>query len=418
MISFLYLGLIFFTQVKAGLRSSDDLVMFASPGGSVTLPCAIKSIESCSSINWDRAEQGWISWYGPMTKVVRAGTVTAAKAHKYRLLNNCSLQINNMATDDARVYTCDNKKLNSTVALSILQLDNSTSTTEEITLQCYLNTFKGSPHCNFSQIQFRWSMEDNTPIHGRRFRVTNQSKCIDNLLITKKATDHFRNWKCHLIQNGSHKATASFTTKLPKDGIEEVFAAVGESVSFSCSNTSSSGLGGEGRPQSIFINEGSSSVITKVSTTHSGDYKCLDPTNEQHKHFRLHTFDVTSEYGPDGNNLTLTCVLTCANKTCEKDFNLTWSNRDPHSWQSGLMNKSGNLINKLFFPVLPIRSDETVCSVRREGAVVASKTWSSFNSLRSLAWLALPVGILVCITVGGIYVYMKRKHNKDADTCL
>ncbi|XP_030013905.1 uncharacterized protein LOC115435551 isoform X4 [Sphaeramia orbicularis] len=121
MISFLYLGLIFFTQVKAGLRSSDDLVMFASPGGSVTLPCAIKSIESCSSINWDRAEQGWISWYGPMTKVVRAGTVTAAKAHKYRLLNNCSLQINNMATDDARVYTCDNKKLNSTVALSILQ---------------------------------------------------------------------------------------------------------------------------------------------------------------------------------------------------------------------------------------------------------------------------------------------------------
>lgn len=75
------------------------------------------------------------------------------------------------------------------------------------------------------------------------------------------------------------------------DGIEEVFAAVGESVSFSCRNTSSFGLGGKDLPQSIFENKGLSSVITKVKMTHSGDYKCSDPTNQQHKHFRLHTFD-------------------------------------------------------------------------------------------------------------------------------
>lgn len=35
--------------------------------------------------------------------------------------------------------------------------------------------------------------------------------------------------------------------------------------------------------------------------------------------------------------------------------------------------------------------------------------------LQTLAWLLLPLGLLICVAAGCV-VYMKRKHNKDAGT--
>lgn len=98
------------------------------------------------------------------------------------------------------------------------------------------------------------------------------------------------------------------------DGIQEVFAAVGESASLSCGNTSSLGVGGrmqwdlggkplredvslgKGQPQTFHVNQDSSLVISKVSALHSGNYRCSWPADEQKviNKIRLHTFD--SEY--------------------------------------------------------------------------------------------------------------------------
>ena len=158
---------------------------------------------------------------------------------------------------------------------------------------------------------------------------------------------------------------------------------------------------------------------------------------------------VTSERGPGGDNLTLTCVLTCS-KDCSKDFNLTWSEGGQASWQSGLLRENNTLMKRIFVPVLSTASDELTCTVRREGAVVASKKWHTVSrkyascycclfswikpehkhtcfwfrmtkvlistALQTPAWLALPLGLLICIAAGGLWVYMKRKHNKDAGT--
>lgn len=90
----------------------------------------------------------------------------------------------------------------------------------------------------------------------------------------------------------------------------------------------------------------------------------------------MFVFAVTSERGPGGDNLTLTCVLTCA-KECEKAFNLTWSGSSQNSWQSGLMNDSNTLVNRLFLPAM---LDELTCFVHREGDVMASKKWRAVNS--------------------------------------
>ncbi|XP_073340702.1 uncharacterized protein [Pagrus major] len=417
----LRLFLLSLTHAAAGLQSSDHF-MFSTLGDRVTLPCCIPSIESCSSINWNV--------YGHVKsdpQVVKAGKVTAPNDLRLRLLKDCSLEINQLVLNDARQYSCDNGALNSSVSLQILKVTE-THAQKDIELQCYPSTYVGQGQCS-TRVHFKWTTEDNTPLNGGRFQPENRGPCLSQLNIAKKTTDHHRKWKCQLFQNDTLKATASYTTTV-KDGIEEVFTAVGESVSLSCGNTSSLGVSGSvawavgGRPLTddispckgqCHVNTDSSLVISKVSALHAGDYNCSESA-DQHKvlnRIRLHTLDVTSEHGPGGDNLTLTCVLTCSVK-CEKDFNLTWSEGGQNSWQSELMHENNTLIKRIFVPVRSVTSDELTCMARREGAVVASKKWHTVNSLQTLAWLALPLGLLICIAAGGLYMYMKRKHNKDA----
>ncbi|XP_074510067.1 uncharacterized protein LOC141779222 [Sebastes fasciatus] len=423
MVSFLSLGLclLSLTETAAGLQSFDHLVMFAILGDDITLPCGVPSIKSCSSVNWNMA--------GKFQSVVRAGRVTAPRLG---LLKDCSLQINHLVLDDARLYSCDSGVLNSSVSLQILEVaENLTPVDGKIELHCFLNMYKGlvTP-CDNKGIHIKWSAEDNTPLNGNRFSFKNASECFSKLFITKKLTDHHRKWKCQLTQNDTVKATISYTTTV-KDGLEEVFAAVDESVSLSCGNTSSLAVGGrvkwavgertltddislyKGQTEEFHVNKDSSLVISKVSDLHAGDYQCSESTDQQ-KMFnkvRLHTLDVTSERGPGGDNLTLTCVLTCT-KECGKEFNLTWSEGSQNSWQSGLMNHNNTLIKRLFLPVLS--SDELTCFVHREGDVMASKKWRAVNPLQTPAWVALPLALLICVTAGGLYMYVKRKHNKDA----
>lgn len=208
--------------------------------------------------------------------------------------------------------------------------------------------------------------------------------------------------------------------------MEEVFAAVGESVSLSCSSISSLGVSAmwtvsgrlltdnsshdKGQSDAFHVNQDSSLAISKVSALHGGDYQCSDSNNHQVvlNKIRLHildgenltlksllelelwvtaikifplvfVFSVTSEYAPGGDTLTLTCALICS-KECENDFNLTWKSGSSHkSWQSGLMNINNTLINKLYLPVHSMRSDEITCSVLREDAVMTSKKWCYNN---------------------------------------
>ncbi|XP_056237166.1 uncharacterized protein LOC130172445 isoform X2 [Seriola aureovittata] len=330
--SLLGLCLLSLTGATAGAQSSDHLVMFALPRDSITLPCGIPSVRSCSSINWNMTGE-----FGSVTEVVKAGQVTAPDVPRHGLLKDCSLEINRPVRNDARLYTCGSGALNSSVSLQILE-----------------------------------------------------------------------------------------------HGVEEVFAAVGESVSLSCSNASSLGVRGsaewaaggkplsdgtshkKGQSEAFPVNEDSSLFIRKVSALNAGDYQCSESTEQKKvlNKIRLHTLDVTPQCGPGGENLTLTCVLTCTEQ-CDKDFNLTWSGSSQNSWQSNL-NDNNTLKSKLVLPVCSMRSEEITCVVQREGAVMAAKKWRSVNSLQTPAWLALPLSLLMCAAAGGLYMCTKRKHNRDA----
>ncbi|GLD50461.1 uncharacterized protein AKAME5_003015300, partial [Lates japonicus] len=155
--------------------------------------------------------------------------------------------------------------------------------------------------------------------------------------------------------------------------------------------------------------------ITKVSALNAGVYQCSNSTDWKKvlNKIRLHTLDVISQCGPGGENLTLTCVLTCTKK-CDQDFNLTWSGSSQNGRQTGSVVENNSLINRQIFPACLTGSEEITCSVQREGAVMASKKWRSVKALQTPAWLALPLGLLTCAAAGVLYVYMKRKRNKDA----
>ncbi|XP_054869710.1 uncharacterized protein LOC129349682 isoform X2 [Amphiprion ocellaris] len=419
-LSLLGLCLISLTLAAAALHSNDYLLMVALQGDSVALPCGIPSITSCSSINWNSGGN-----FASVTEVVKSGRVIN---HRYGLLRDCSLEITHLELNDARLYSCDDGTLNSSVSLQVLEVtEGPTSAEDTMELQCFLNIFIGYVAChNSTGIRIEWRNEDGTPIKGNRFTYENPSACFSKLIMKKKLTDHYRKWKCQLSQSGVVKAAISYTTAV-KDGMEEVFTAVGESVSLKCSNTSSLGLGGntqwamcEKQPAHDIspdnfqakVKKDSTLVISKVSAAHAGDYLCSESTGQQRalRKYRLHTLDVTAESGTGGDNLTLTCVLTCATE-CEKDFNLTFSGGVQKGWQSGLMNVNNTFIKKLF---LSDWSHEISCSVHREGALMASKKWHSVSSLQSPAWIVLPLGLLMCAAAAGLYMYMKRKHNTDA----
>ncbi|KAM9309730.1 uncharacterized protein KZ484_025700 [Pholidichthys leucotaenia] len=413
------------TEAAAGHHSNDPLLKFALEGETITLPCGIPSIKSCSSVNW--VMQGE---FRSIDEVVKAGRVIDPSRHV--LLKDCSLQISNVVLNDARLYSCESGTLNANVSLQFLYISEKSSPAKDtLELHCYLNIFKGSVPCfNHKEIRIKWTTEDDTPLNESRFRIKEESNCFSKLIITTKETDHRRKWKCHLTQNGTVKVAITHMTAV-RDGVEEVFTAVGESLSLTCGNTSSFGSGGHsewtvceslltannspGKCQIKAFHEGkgSSLVFHKVNAQHAGDYQCLELTGQKKalSKVRLHTLDVTAEFGPGGEDLTLTCVLTCA-KACEENFNLTWFGTD---LRQKLLNVNNTLKNKVFLQVQSLQSyDDVVCSVLREGALVISKTWRSANSLQTLAWLGLPVGLLICLVAGGVCVYMKRKHNNNA----
>ncbi|XP_015804498.3 uncharacterized protein [Nothobranchius furzeri] len=422
LLSLLVFCFMLFSGTAAGLYSADPSLVVSTEGQSICLPCGVPS-ESCSSINWTMEEMipGWFS------DVVMDGRVTSADA-RYHLLKDCSLEIAQVKPDDAHMYTCQSGSLNSSVSLQILEVIESQTPAEgTIELHCYLNTFKGYVPCSRnSDIHIRWTDQNDEPLNGQRFRSETLSACFSKLFITKKLTDHHRTWKCHVLQNNQIKASVSYETTV-EGGLEEVFAAVGESVSLTCTSSLSSGgntewtvnktplrnMSSETSPTKAFhLDEDSSLVISKLSPLNAGEYQCTESTGLQRvlNKIRLHTLDVTAESGSAG--VKLTCVLTCAEQ-CEENFNLSWSGTSREGWQSRSTTVNKTLISMMLLTVWPESSDELICSVKREGSTMALKEWQADFSLQKLAWLGL-ISLLICAAAGGCYMYRKWKQNKDA----
>lgn len=81
--------------------------MFSSEGGAATLPCNNVMVHSpnCSSTTWIY----YNSNYKTTVEVVTLGKVNSGsniRFNKLSLLPNCSLQVTDVSTEDAGLYTC------------------------------------------------------------------------------------------------------------------------------------------------------------------------------------------------------------------------------------------------------------------------------------------------------------------------
>lgn len=93
--------------------STDHLMMAATIGDDVILPCRIPDIKSCSSVSWTKA--------GDLTsQVVSAGRVMPPNNHKRSLRRDCSLRVSQVTYDDARTYICSSGVQNANVSLYIV----------------------------------------------------------------------------------------------------------------------------------------------------------------------------------------------------------------------------------------------------------------------------------------------------------
>ncbi|XP_030214639.1 uncharacterized protein LOC115545512 isoform X2 [Gadus morhua] len=412
------LGLYTFIRMTYGLQTA----VFAVLGDSVDLPCPIPLVGPCSEVNWKVSD----SFPGFYTEVVRAGLVTADEPPTVRLGAGCSLHIDRLEQDSARTYVCSNGRFNASLSLEILSI-TSEKKGEMMEIHCYLNDFKGLVRsCPHQGILLEWLSEANTALNKERFSFKSPSKCFSKIIFKPRPMDHRRTWSCQLRDNDTVKTSLGYTLNIT-DGIQEVFALVGESVSFSCDTSSIAGglvqwvgpqptLDGVSLPA---VTSDKSDFSLAVSQGQAGDYQC-SPNGDKTKVLatvRLHTLHVSAEQ--EGSNLTLSCVLTCALEKCDQDVTLEWTTASRSSRLRGRNHMTQNTItSRLFTEAVQLTGAPTVCSVHKDEVLMASETWRSTNTAASpaAAWAALPLNLLLCAAVGGgLYFHSKKKTEKGSE---
>ncbi|XP_046891145.1 uncharacterized protein LOC124477414 isoform X2 [Hypomesus transpacificus] len=423
--------------IVVGHQSSGLTTMFASVGGSISLPCGSTSPTYCSSVNWKMKEgQSGIPKF-----VVKSGKITnQEQASRLTVAQDCSLQIHHLNMSDGVLYICEDTETRSEISLELLKVDLVPAEKTDILLQCYLNNYNGSPFCNETITQeMKWLNEDETEVIGTRFRTDKKNACFHTLFITPKKSDHHRKWTCQVTDINGIKTSYSYTTSIP-DGIEEVFAVVGESVSLRCDNASSLVKGSspwwrrKSEQESALVrlsesetvtagsrreipethmNHDSSLVINKVRPLHSGYYTC-SLLNVSLNRIKLHTLEVTAEWASPGRkNLTLTCLLMCGG-ACGQDLNLTWAPSNPDAKLS--TRKDHETLVSTFFLPDPKSNESAFCSVYREGVKMATRKWP-FQENRTVilvAWL-VPLLILLLCLVGGSVYYLRKKFRRATE---
>lgn len=95
---------------------SPPAEQFVLIGDDVTVSCGVCPIEPCSSVNWSVMGQ-----FHSVSMVAKDGVVVAPYTHRFGLLKDCSLKINHLIQDDARMYLCHSNKINSSVSLHTVE---------------------------------------------------------------------------------------------------------------------------------------------------------------------------------------------------------------------------------------------------------------------------------------------------------
>ena len=110
----------------------------------------------------------------------------------------------------------------------------------------------------------------------------------------------------------------------------------------------------------------------------------------------------------DDRYLTLSCQLTCAQDRCDPDVTLDWGTQP--GWRSGGSHSTLNPITSNWSTTdVQLSGAAAVCSVSRDGVLMASATWRSANSkCVALRWGAVLSEVAAVVVPNGGDVVSSR----------
>ncbi|MBN3314748.1 PRC2A protein, partial [Atractosteus spatula] len=194
--------------------------VFSTVGGSVTLPCRGVNRTDCSTTTWLFVSRSLTA----AVELVNLGKIRDQEPGRVSLGSDCSLHVHTLSTQDTGLYICQQyvndqqQGQDSHVYLSLLTIQVSPGaelrTGSTVTLHCLLDTYQG-PELSYLQASIKviWVTETGAELQGDRYQISS-SPCSSTLTVRLQPSDHSRQWRCDVTQEGAVKFTHRYSTLL------------------------------------------------------------------------------------------------------------------------------------------------------------------------------------------------------------
>ncbi|XP_018925681.2 uncharacterized protein LOC109052720 [Cyprinus carpio] len=221
------LGLIFLSSLLTGISGVDETHVFISSGENVRLPCN-NALHDCSLTVWKYNNRFRDS---ATVELIGLGIKKKNTESHERLSlgSDCSLNINNISTEDYGFYRCQqwtgvNRDKqhgpDARVYLHVLHVSQTEiSAGLSVTLFCQLFSYTGVS-CDDSvgseRIELFWVDQTGVKLtrSDSRYQISSSSDhCLITLNTTLLNEDHNREWRCEVTQRDQVQTSVTYTVK-------------------------------------------------------------------------------------------------------------------------------------------------------------------------------------------------------------
>ncbi|XP_052396143.1 uncharacterized protein LOC127944296 [Carassius gibelio] len=217
------LGLIFLSSLLTGVSGVDDVHVFISSGGNVTLSCN-NALQDCTSTTWiyNRPSNS------TTVELITLGIKKDIERHeRLSLGSDCSLNIRNISTEDYGSYICQQwtgesgPRLRNDTRVDLHVLHVSSSHTEisaglSVTLFCQLYSYPRvscDDWIRSERIHLFWVNQTGVKSDSRYQISSSSDPCIISLNTTLLNEDHNREWRCEVTQRDQVKTSVTYTVE-------------------------------------------------------------------------------------------------------------------------------------------------------------------------------------------------------------
>ncbi|XP_042611300.1 uncharacterized protein LOC109078316 isoform X3 [Cyprinus carpio] len=219
------LGLAILSSLLTGTSGVEDAHVFISSGGNVRLPCN-NALHDCKSTTW--LYNGFN--HTTTVELINLGIkkTDTQKHERLSLGSNCSLNINNISTEDYGLYTCQqwtgvnrdkHQEPDARVYLHVLHVSQTEiSAGLSVTLFCQLYSYPRvscEDLIRSERIELFWVNQAGVKLMtDSRYQISSSSDHSNiSLTTTFLNEDQNREWRCEVTHRDQVKASVTYTVK-------------------------------------------------------------------------------------------------------------------------------------------------------------------------------------------------------------